>query len=154
QDCARVAADFLRLARTLTAVGRQRTPPSLLPRLRRVLADVPPLAAGRPARPPAWRRPPTPAAALWWPGPVLAACAVTAIATWWLFDLSQVDARFEHDVLAAHMRALLQETPTQVVSADTHTVKPWFNGRVDFSPSVSDLSAQGFVLLGARLDYI
>jgi len=85
---------------------------------------------------------------------MLAACAVTAIATWWLFDLSQVEARFEHDVLAAHMRALLQETATQVVSADTHSVKPWFNGRVDFSPSVSDLSAQGFVLLGARLDYI
>jgi len=154
QSCARVAADFRRFARTLTAVGRQTTPPSLLPRLRRALADRPPAATARPPRAPAWQRPPTPAAALWGAVPVLAACAVTAIATWWLFDLSQSEARFEHDVLAAHMRALLQETPTQVVSADTHSVKPWFNGRLDFSPGVSDLSAQGFTLLGARLDYV
>jgi anti-sigma factor RsiW len=60
----------------------------------------------------------------------------------------------QHDVLAAHMRALLQENPTQVASADTHWIKPWFSGRVDFSPSVSDLSPAGFLLLGARLDYV
>ena len=67
---------------------------------------------------------------------------------------AEPEARFEHDVLAAHMRALLQESPTEVASADTHWIKPWFSGRLDFSPSVADLSAEGFVLLGARLDYV
>jgi len=84
----------------------------------------------------------------------MAACALTAVATWWLLSLAEPEARLQHDVLAAHMRALLQESPTQVASADTHWIKPWFSGRVDFSPSVTDLSAEGFLLLGARLDYV
>ena len=157
--CARFAADLRRLARTLGAVGRHRSSPSLRPRLRRALAE-----AELPARPPAqvrlsgsgWpsRWPALRWAASGWATPTLAACALTAVATWWLLSLAEPEARLQHDVLAAHMRALLQENPTQVASADTHWIKPWFSGRVDFSPNVSDLSPAGFLLLGARLDYV
>ena len=153
-DCARLAADWGRIARTLSAVGRERTPPALLPRLRRALAEARPAASPRSAWALSFLRLPAAATLPRRLAPMLATCALTAIATWWLLGLAELEARFEHDVLAAHMRALLQESPTQVASADTHWIKPWFSGRVDFSPNVSDLSGEGFVLLGARLDYV
>jgi anti-sigma factor RsiW len=63
-------------------------------------------------------------------------------------------AALEHDVLSAHVRALLQESPVQVAASDQHAVKPWFAGRVDFAPEVKDLTGEGFPLVGGRLDYI
>ena len=58
------------------------------------------------------------------------------------------------EAISAHLRALQADHLTDVLSTNQHTVKPWFNGRIDLAPPVVDLTAQGFTLIGGRLDFI
>src|SRR5262249_56592311 len=90
--------------------------------------------------------------------PSLAAAVIAAMfgssVTYWALH-GQPAGGLAEQVLAGHLRSLQVEGRlVDVASSDRHTVKPWFGGRLDFSPAVRDLAAEGFPLVRGRLDYL
>ncbi len=91
-----------------------------------------------------------------WPA-VAAAILLIAYASWRVPSLGRsgsYDTVFAAEIIDAHLRSLQPGHLTDVISTDQHTVKPWFDGKLDFSPPVQDFGDQGFRLQGARVDVV
>jgi anti-sigma factor RsiW len=93
-----------------------------------------------------------------WPYQALAAAAVfgAVLSSSVMMTIEHFGQREEvaSQVVAGHIRSLLAPQPFDIASSDRHTVKPWFTARLPASPQVPDLAAQGFALLGGRVDVI
>jgi mycothiol system anti-sigma-R factor len=87
-------------------------------------------------------------------GAAMAATVVTAWSIGFFTARSGANDVLTQQVVASHVRSLMVNHLTDVASSDQHTVKPWFNDKLDFSPPVTDLTEQGFPLVGGRLDYL
>jgi anti-sigma factor RsiW len=146
--CRAAQADLLRTRALLHAEPYETTPDDVRARVMARLHQSAPAATISANQERGWR----------WPrlgGPSLgfglgAACAA-ALAMLVVLpphdDLAQA-------VVAGHIRALQPGHLEDVASTDQHTVKPWFDGRIDFAPPVREFAAQGFPLRGGRLDYL
>jgi len=143
-DCARLHEARLVLSDAIRQqVPAFRAPDPLRTRVRAALRS----AAGAPNT--RRRLPP-----LVWRSLALAGSLVVAVGSW-RFALDRAHGQALTDqVLASHVRSLMPGHLADVASTDQHTVKPWFNGKVDFSPPVYDFAGRGFPLIGGRLDYV
>jgi anti-sigma factor RsiW len=128
-------------------------PPGLKRRVRHMLEQQQAPATKPAARPGGWLR--GWGWLNWAPlGASFACGALVAVSVIGWHDDTRLDGELEQQVVAGHVRSLLVSHLTDVASTDQHTVKPWFAGKLDYAPPVVDLAAEGFPLIGGRLDYL
>jgi anti-sigma factor RsiW len=144
-ECARRAEGIrARKAALRETLPRFTAPPQLVGRIRASLKEAEPRLARRaPVIWPAWN--------------VVGIAASLALAVLGGYSWGRAQARGDallDEAVADHVRSLQGSHLLDVVSTDQHTVKPWFIGKVDFSPPVADLADVGFPLVGGRLEHL
>jgi anti-sigma factor RsiW len=139
--CAELAKDYRAMGRMIADKGASYAAP---PELRRRIEAALPQPKAAPNRRAVLR-----GFAL---GSAVSAMAATGLVA--VILRNDDDARIQSELVSAHLRSLQAGHLTDVLSTDQHTVKPWFNGKLDVAPPVIDLTAQGFTLIGGRLDYV
>jgi anti-sigma factor RsiW len=150
RTCPACAGEYQRLKELQTALRENglhyRAPDALRAR---ILGALEPAPTAAPVRMPVrwWQR-------LWlnqrFGLPVAAFAAGLAVA----LVVPRQSLDLEQELVSEHVRSLMASHITDVTTSDRHTVKPWFDGRLDFAPPVVDLANEGFALTGGRLDYI
>jgi anti-sigma factor RsiW len=142
-SCAQCLAAYERLAAVRAAMRDdnlyERAPESLR-------AALPRSIAAKPAKKPFAR-------SSWWPAANFGMGAAMAASIALLIALSDT-SDLTNQIVDDHVRALQPGHLWDVESTDRHTVKPWFDGKIDFAPPVKDLAQQQFPLKGGRLDYV
>jgi anti-sigma factor RsiW len=159
--CARCSAEYHSMLDTVallrSQLQRYTAPDVLRARVRSAIATTPveldpgavhaPVAGAVTGRP-RWTR------AAVWAATIVAAVALGSGATVIASSRRPDPSPIASEVLSSHVRSLMPDHLTDIRSTDQHNVKPWFNGRLDYSPNVPRFDDQGFPLVGGRVDYI
>jgi anti-sigma factor RsiW len=138
QDCASCAAELQNQQSLKAALSDPELYYSAPRKLRQLLARRPGVAPRRAG----WN----------WLLAALSAGAVAAVALFFGLAGPSAQEQLLAELTSSHVRSLMADHLADVASTDQHTVKPWFNGKIDFAPPVKDL--EGFPLSGGRLDYV
>ncbi len=144
-ECTSIHEQMASLRKDILAEGRRNAPAGLRKRVKSALendAYVPVRSDARPS----WFANAAPAMA--------AGLILGLVASPILSDMMFGRTDLSRDIVAAHVRSQMDSHLTDVASSDMHTVKPWFSGKLDFSPPVYDLTDAGFTLIGGRVDYL
>lgn len=143
RECGQALAELQRLRKSLAAAGNFPVPQHVEARARVAIG----LAAGNEHR---WSRRSVMALAT----SHLLVAAVAAGGAAWLLNQADRSDRLVRELVAVHVRASFADAPVQIASSDQHTVRPWYNGRIDYSPPVRDFTGDGYPLTGGRVDYV